>query len=115
MKFCPKCGSVMVPVKKSSTTVLVCRSCGYEEAPDASSAKMYSLKVQIEKKPADKILVLTEKDLAERANLPIVTAHCPKCGNDKAYWWMIQTRSADEPSTRFYRCTKCGYTWREYA
>jgi len=28
---------------------------------------------------------------------------------------MIQTRAADEPPTRFYRCTKCGHTWREYA
>ncbi|MEM4865380.1 MAG: hypothetical protein QXY09_02690 [Acidilobaceae archaeon] len=27
----------------------------------------------------------------------------------------MQTRAADEPPTRFYRCTKCGYTWREYA
>ncbi|MCD6114052.1 MAG: transcription factor S, partial [Thermoprotei archaeon] len=39
---------------------------------------------------------------------------CPKCGNREAYVWMMQTRAADEPPTRFYRCTKCGYTWREY-
>ncbi|MBI2112883.1 transcription factor S, partial [Candidatus Woesearchaeota archaeon] len=26
-----------------------------------------------------------------------------------------QTRGADEPETRFFRCTKCNYTWREYA
>ncbi|RLG10996.1 MAG: transcription factor S, partial [Thaumarchaeota archaeon] len=39
---------------------------------------------------------------------------CPKCGNREAYYWAVQTRSADEPMTRFFRCTKCGYTWREY-
>ena len=27
---------------------------------------------------------------------------------------MFQTRSADEPTTRFYRCQKCKFTWREY-
>jgi DNA-directed RNA polymerase, subunit M/Transcription elongation factor TFIIS len=39
---------------------------------------------------------------------------CPKCGNHEAYYWMIQTRAADEPPTRFYKCVKCGHTWREY-
>ncbi|MEM0290915.1 MAG: transcription factor S, partial [Thermoplasmata archaeon] len=31
-----------------------------------------------------------------------------------AYWMLKQTRAADEPETRFYICTKCGYRWREY-
>ncbi|MFX1287916.1 MAG: transcription factor S, partial [Promethearchaeota archaeon] len=25
-----------------------------------------------------------------------------------------QTRSADEPSTSFFRCLECKHTWREY-
>ncbi len=37
---------------------------------------------------------------------------CPKCGNTQANWWMVQTDSADEPSTQFFRCTKCRHTWR---
>ncbi|MGB7679260.1 MAG: hypothetical protein WBL49_10670 [Nitrososphaeraceae archaeon] len=28
---------------------------------------------------------------------------------------MLQTRSADEATTQFYRCTKCGHTWRNYS
>jgi len=40
---------------------------------------------------------------------------CSKCGNRGAYWHLRQTRSADEATTRFYRCTKCKNTWREYA
>jgi DNA-directed RNA polymerase subunit M len=27
---------------------------------------------------------------------------------------MVQTRRADESATQFFRCTKCGHTWREY-
>ena len=114
MKFCPRCKSVMVPFRKNGVTVLKCRSCGYEE-PVTSETRSYSISTRVERKPGDKILVLSEKDLAERSNLPIISVQCPKCGNNEAYWWMLQTRSADEPSTRFYRCTRCGYTWREYA
>ncbi len=37
------------------------------------------------------------------------------CDSNEAVWWMLQTRSADEPTTQFYRCTKCNTTWRNYA
>jgi len=40
---------------------------------------------------------------------------CPKCGNDEAFFWTAQMRAADEAETRFFRCTKCKHTWREYS
>jgi DNA-directed RNA polymerase subunit M len=40
---------------------------------------------------------------------------CPKCSAKKVISWMEQTRASDEPPTRFYKCTKCGHTWREYS
>jgi DNA-directed RNA polymerase subunit M len=40
---------------------------------------------------------------------------CPKCSEKKVVSWMEQTRASDEPPTRFYKCTKCGHTWREYS
>ncbi len=40
------------------------------------------------------------------------TEVCSKCGNNQARWWIVQTDSADEPSTQFFRCTKCNHTWR---
>ena len=40
------------------------------------------------------------------------TEVCSKCGNHQARWWIVQTDSADEPSTQFFRCTKCNHTWR---
>lgn len=39
---------------------------------------------------------------------------CEKCGNTKAYYYMRQTRSADEATTRFLECTACKFKWREY-
>ncbi|GAH37902.1 unnamed protein product, partial [marine sediment metagenome] len=39
---------------------------------------------------------------------------CKKCGNEKAFFWTVQTRSGDEAETKFFKCTKCEFTWREY-
>lgn len=41
-------------------------------------------------------------------------AVCPKCRHQGAYYLLKQTRSADEPETKFYTCESCGYRWREY-
>ena len=40
---------------------------------------------------------------------------CPKCSHPRAYFLQIQTRSADEPMTIFYKCCgpECGHQWKE--
>ena len=107
LKFCPNCKSIMTPVKEGGKTVLKCPKCG--TVVDATGVKLVT-KTVIERKPTEAPVVLVEK----HETLPKTKAHCPKCGNDEAYYWIQQTRAADEPPTRFYRCTRCGYTWREY-
>lgn len=51
----------------------------------------------------------------EKEELPSINIACPKCDNNTAVWWMLQTRSADEATTQFFRCTKCKHTWRNYS
>ena len=46
-------------------------------------------------------------------NVDSTEIDCVKCENNRAYFLQIQIRSADEPSTLFYKCTKCGHDWRE--
>jgi len=108
LKFCPKCRSVMMPVKMNGKTVYRCPKCGYVEDIDPSTKHVD--RMIIEKKANDDPIVIE----AQESSLPKIKAYCPKCGNDEAYYWVQQTRAADEPPTRFYRCTRCGYSWREY-
>ena len=107
MKFCPKCE---VRLKKNTDSSLSCPKCGYSETGSKETKE----------KPKEK----TEEELSElnvfeenegKETLPSIKIECEKCGNNEAVWWMLQTRSADEPTTQFYRCTKCSYTWRNYA
>ena len=46
------------------------------------------------------------------AHLP-AAAQCEKCQNNRAFFKEIQMRSADEPATVFYQCTKCPNRWKE--
>ncbi|KAI0155011.1 hypothetical protein GGR57DRAFT_502196 [Xylariaceae sp. FL1272] len=36
---------------------------------------------------------------------------CEKCGNNEVKFSAVQLRSADEGSTIFYTCVKCGNKW----
>lgn len=101
MEFCPKCGAMLVKKTKN----LGCPRCNY--ASKEKSELKTSEKIENKKQ----INVLNEKDLETR---PITTENCTKCKNDKAYFWTIQTRSSDEAETKFFQCTKCGHTRKEY-
>ena len=103
MQFCPKCKSMMMPQKG----VVKCRRCGFEELKN-SDAKEY---VSTSSSSARSVTVLEEDDIGV---LPTANKKCPECGHNLAEWWMRQLRSADESETRFFRCTKCKQTWREY-
>ena len=101
MEFCPRCGSVMVEKKKNYG----CARCGY------TSKIKPSLKISEKLEERKEIGVVKKKDIDV---FPIVAASCTKCGHKEAYFWTAQTRAGDEAETRFFKCTKCEHTWREY-
>lgn len=103
MEFCPECGAMLLPKGDK----LQC-NCGYTKDLSKDDVDQYSVSEKIEAKD-------TVIDKGEDINtLPTTNVICPKCGHDKAAWWLRQTRSADEAETRFLRCLKCEHTWREY-
>ena len=103
VKFCKKCGNIMLPKDGK----WVCTVCHFEMEME-KEGETFVLKERIESKKKEIAVI-------ENVNtLPTTKVECPQCGNLEAFWWLQQTRCADEPETRFYRCTKCGHTWREY-
>ena len=106
MKFCPNCD---IRLKKTSgSTNLECPKSQYSEGDSTKPEEE-----KISEEPQSDFMVLDENE--GKDVLPTIEIECEKCGNNQAVWWMLQTRSADEPTTQFYRCTKCSYTWRNYA
>jgi len=101
MEFCPKCGAVLIKKKKNDG----CPRCNY------SSKGKVKLRTSEKGNVRKEIVVVSEKDSETR---PVITEECKKCGNDKAYFWSVQQRAADEAEVRFFKCTKCEHTWREY-
>ena len=95
MKFCDECGSMMKSGEGEDHWV--CNSCDHEIGREASDNE-WTTESQVESE------VIDVSD-AEDKGLPKTTAHCPTCGNDRAYWYMQQIRSADESETRFFVCT----------
>jgi len=111
MQFCPKCGSLMRVVREGSSRKLVCPRCGY--VAESQNATAVTYKESIKHSPKEKTVLVAQS--SETETLPkIKGVICPKCGHDEAYWWVLQTRRADEPPTRFYKCVKCHHVWREY-
>lgn len=104
IETCKKCGSMMVPEKKTKNIVLKCVKCGHEEKKEIKTFKI------TEASKKEKIITV-DNDSTE---LPTTTKMCPKCEHTKAFYFLRQTRSADEPPTQFFKCAKCGYSWREY-
>ncbi len=102
MEFCPKCKSMMFPKGDQ----LECRKCGHIKSKDGSEELLSRTERE------EREVTVLEGDMDQ--GLPTTTARCPECGNNVAYWWLRQLRSADESETRFFKCTKCNATWREY-
>jgi DNA-directed RNA polymerase subunit M len=100
MDFCPKCGAVLIQKRKN----FGCPRCEY------STKEKVKLKTSEKIDEKTKVAVIKK----EMNTFPIVVEKCKKCDNDKAYFWTIQTRAGDEAETKFFKCTKCDHTWREY-
>lgn len=101
MKFCPKCGAILI--KKNDSWI----------CPNGDYKSKEKIKIEIKETHEKEKLGIIKGE--ETSVYPVTTANCPKCGNHKAYFFTAQTRAGDEAETRFFICTKCKYKWREYS
>ena len=107
MQFCAECGSMM----KAEDDVMICTACGERVDRDRDrEAEFVSTESQVDDD------VIESDESANFEAKPIASdVRCSDCGNDEAWYTIKQTASADEPPTRFFKCTECGYRWREYS
>ena len=105
MIFCPNCGNVLLIEHQQQSFRYFCKTCPY--IFDAGNKIKHTNYLEHE----DNDVVLGGNEAW--ADVSKTQAVCSKCDNTEAYWKEIQIRSADEPTTIFYKCTKCGYEWRE--
>lgn len=109
LSFCPYCSNMLlVGLSEDGCNRLYCTTCPYEFK--INGLQMYDRK-NLSRKQVDDVL---GGDGAWE-NVDQTAAQCPvdSCGGDKAYFFQLQIRSADEPMTTFYKCVKCNHQWRE--
>jgi DNA-directed RNA polymerase subunit M len=104
MLFCPKCGSILRPGKHKGE--LECCGCKFKVTPKEQTKVVTEVN-----KPSRRIEVIER----EPEMLPKTKEECPKCKHNEAFYWLKQTRGADEAETKFLKCVKCGHTWRDYS
>ena len=103
--FCPSCGNLLLIDSYPQRTQLRCRSCRFVmdfQGEKVQHGEIASLDVAS--------LMNNESDFASKQKTEV---KCEACGNNEAWFQEIQIRSADEPATIFYCCTKCKHRWRE--
>ena len=102
LKFCPKCGDLLIPEKKDKDFVATCGKCGF-------SRKVKPLKEKESMEPKKKLgegIIKNENPWANYHN------KCPKCGYGKAQVIDMGIFYSDEDNLIMLKCGKCRYSER---
>ena len=106
LMFCPTCANIL-GVEGPTCLRFSCSTCPY----------VHNVKRKIGNKMYPKLKEVDDVlgGAAAWENVDATEAECPKCSHKKAFFMQIQTRSADEPMTTFYKCCSptCGHRWRD--
>ena len=130
LTFCPTCGSMLAIETRREDFFseageavvgdndgdddddgglrLSCKTCPYSYAIRGTFWSKTDVPMRHKKRVDD---VLGGDDAWK--NVDTTRSRCPKCAHDVAYFLLVQTRSADEPMTQFFRCTACKNQWKE--
>ncbi|XRM41840.1 RNA polymerase III C11 subunit [Aspergillus tubingensis] len=104
LTFCPNCSNALTISRAEPTTRhplgvnrFECRTCPYQYALDQS----WFEKTPMKQKEVEDVFGGKE----EFANADSVATQCPAedCNGDRAYFFQLQIRSADEPMTTFLK------------
>lgn len=108
LTFCPTCANVLVVEEGQNCYRFACNTCPYVQNIQRKIASRKYPKL----KEVDDVL----GGAAAWENVDSTEETCPKCSHNRAFFMQIQTRSADEPMTTFYKCCNmvCAHRWRDW-
>jgi len=98
LKFCPKCGDVLIPGKKGDKFFANCEKCGF-------SKEVKRLRTRENFEPKIKIGEGVNK---EKNPFATYFNKCQKCGYDKAQIIDMGVFYSDEDNLIMLKCGKCG-------
>lgn len=105
--FCPTCSNILLVEEGLDGFRFACNTCPY----------VHNIKQKISSRKYPRLKDVDDVlgGAAAWENVDSTEEKCPKCSHPRAYFMQIQTRSADEPMTTFYKCCdlQCGHQWRE--
>jgi len=106
MLFCPVCGTLLLIESEAGEGLrFYCQTCPYINIIGNRLGKSVQ---NLQTKEVDDVVGGEAWETAQKTETP-----CPKCGHNLAYFYELQTRSADEPMTIFFRCEKCAHQWQQ--
>lgn len=107
LMFCPTCANILGVEETVNCLRFACNTCPYVY----NISRRMGTRTYPKLKEADDVL----GGAAAWDNVDSTEERCPRCFHPRAYFLQIQTRSADEPMTTFYKCCnhQCGHRWRE--
>lgn len=104
--FCPMCSNMLTVEEGQYCYRFACNTCPYiHNITRRIACVEYTELKEVEE-------ALGGAEAWKNAGTTEENCGSGSCDSTTAYFLQVQTRSADEPMTIFYRCCKCTHTWK---
>ncbi|KAL4800176.1 hypothetical protein BDV19DRAFT_384537 [Aspergillus venezuelensis] len=111
VQFCESCGNLL---DDSTNELLECEMCGWKAKNTLLNHAQTSTSEAFPSRLRNKLKSYTQQVTKESIGSgPHIEMDCPKCPSKGVTYAQVQMRSADEGTTIFYICLKCGHRWQE--
>eukprot|EP00742_Colponemidia_sp_Colp-10_P017639 GILJ01020301.1.p1 GENE.GILJ01020301.1~~GILJ01020301.1.p1 ORF type:complete len:112 (-),score=0.82 GILJ01020301.1:101-436(-) len=111
MHFCPFCATLLV-IESGVNNRLICVTCNYLCPVNEVLTVTHDF-TKDNKKGSEIEETLAVGDGPEGGQIITIPCESGECESDKAYFTQLQMRGGDEAQTTFFKCTVCGFLWKD--